>query len=281
MLKIGFIDLFLDEWHADNYVSWIEEASEGRFRVSHAYADREPTEEGKRSNSQFCKDHGLELVHSLDELIAASDCIIVLAPDHPEEHVRLARQALQSGKPVYVDKTFANTAEEAQYLFELAEQHGTPLFSSSALRFSQAYTGLPENKIHSIVSYGGGTPEHYVIHQLEPLMMLLKSRVTRGMSWGSEGNAVFLLEFLSNQRVTVIQNDHQSFGMTVSSGDQVLHVKADDDYFAGLIRSMLAFFETALAGRAVSPVDAEQTVAIIAARELILQSMTKPGEWIE
>ena len=281
MLKIGFIDLFLDEWHADNYVSWIEEASEGRFRVSHAYADREPTEEGKRRNSQFCKDHGLELVHSLDELIAASDCIIVLAPDHPEEHVRLARQALQSGKPVYIDKTFANTAEEAQYLVELAEQHGTPLFSSSALRFSQAYTGLPENKIHSIVSYGGGTPEHYVIHQLEPLMMLLKSRVTRGMSWGSEGNAVFLLEFLSNQRVTVIQNDHQSFGMTVSSGDQVLHVKADDDYFAGLIRSMLAFFETALAGRAVSPVDAEQTVAIIAARELILQSMTKPGEWIE
>ena len=281
MLKIGFIDLFLDEWHADNYVSWIEEASEGRFRVSHAYADREPTEEGKRRNSQFCKDHGLELGHSLDELIAASDCIIVLAPDHPEEHVRLARQALQSGKPVYVDKTFANTAEEAQYLVELAEQHGTPLFSSSALRFSQAYTGLPENKIHSIVSYGGGTPEHYVIHQLEPLMMLLKSRVTRGMSWGSEGNAVFLLEFLSNQRVTVIQNDHQSFGMTVSSGDQVLHVKADDDYFAGLIRSMLAFFETALAGRAVSPVDAEQTVAIIAARELILQSMTKPGEWIE
>ena len=37
MTKIGFIDYYLDEWHADNYPAWIREASGGEMEVAWAY----------------------------------------------------------------------------------------------------------------------------------------------------------------------------------------------------------------------------------------------------
>ena len=36
-MKIGFIDYYLDEWHANNYPNWIREASDGEMEVSLAY----------------------------------------------------------------------------------------------------------------------------------------------------------------------------------------------------------------------------------------------------
>ena len=37
MHKIGFIDYFLDEWHAEKYPGWIEKASSGSMKVAYAY----------------------------------------------------------------------------------------------------------------------------------------------------------------------------------------------------------------------------------------------------
>ena len=37
-MKIGFIDYYLDEWHANKYPAWIKEASNGEMEVTLAYA---------------------------------------------------------------------------------------------------------------------------------------------------------------------------------------------------------------------------------------------------
>lgn len=37
MQTIGFIDYFLDEWHANNYPEWIKQASGGELQVAYAY----------------------------------------------------------------------------------------------------------------------------------------------------------------------------------------------------------------------------------------------------
>ena len=36
-MKVGFIDYYLDEWHANNYPAWIKEASNGEMEVTLAY----------------------------------------------------------------------------------------------------------------------------------------------------------------------------------------------------------------------------------------------------
>ena len=38
MKKIGFIDYYISEWHANNYVGWIHEITD-EYRVSYAWAE--------------------------------------------------------------------------------------------------------------------------------------------------------------------------------------------------------------------------------------------------
>ncbi|GAE08991.1 hypothetical oxidoreductase [Paenibacillus sp. JCM 10914] len=41
MKKIGFIDLHLDQFHANKYPAWIEQASGGAMKVVYAYGKRD------------------------------------------------------------------------------------------------------------------------------------------------------------------------------------------------------------------------------------------------
>ena len=70
----------------------------------------------------------LLIVDTIEELIEKSDRIIVLSPDNPEMHLELTEKALQSGKLVYVDKTFAPDKETAIKIFENAKAHNTKCF---------------------------------------------------------------------------------------------------------------------------------------------------------
>ena len=103
--KIGFIDYYLDEWHANNYPAWIEKASGGAYTVAYAYGEIDSPLGGK-TTAQWCDAMHVERCESIDALIEKSDCIIVLSPDNPEQHWALCQKPLRSGKRVYVDKTF-------------------------------------------------------------------------------------------------------------------------------------------------------------------------------
>ena len=103
--KIGFIDYYLDEWHALNYPQFIKDATDGEFEVAYAYAEMDKP--GGMTTDQWCEKYGVQRLDSIDEVVEKSDCIIVLSPDNPERHWDLCQKPLRSGKRVYVDKTFA------------------------------------------------------------------------------------------------------------------------------------------------------------------------------
>ena len=111
--KIGCIDYYLDEWHANNYPAWIEKASGGAYTVAYAYGEIDSPLGGK-TTAQWCDAMHVERCESIDALIEKSDCIIVLSPDNPKQHWALCQKPLRSGKRVYVDKTFAPTAQIAR-----------------------------------------------------------------------------------------------------------------------------------------------------------------------
>lgn len=106
MIRLGFIDYFLDEWHANNYPDWLRRQAEARgikLDLGYAWAD---CERGLTTDA-WCRKYRMRRMQSQEALIEACDAIIVLSPDHPEQHERLGRLALESGKRVYMDKTFA------------------------------------------------------------------------------------------------------------------------------------------------------------------------------
>ena len=101
-MKIGFIDYYLDEWHANNYPAWIDQASDGEMQVAYAFGMIDSPLPGGRTTAQWCQDMGIERVDSIERLIELSDALVVLSPDNCEMHEALCQLPLRSKKPTYV-----------------------------------------------------------------------------------------------------------------------------------------------------------------------------------
>ncbi|MCE5173100.1 hypothetical protein LQV63_27940 [Paenibacillus profundus] len=276
MKKIGFIDYYLDEWHANKYPEWIRNASGGSMEVTYAYGMRD-AEQGL-SNTAWCARHGITLLNTIEEVVEKSDYLIVLSPDHPEHHEALAYLPLASGKRTYIDKTFAPDRAAALRLFERAAQHSTPLYSSSALRFATEYGDAERNGIEAISSWGPGAFENYSIHQIEPIVSLMGADAKRVMFIGTKTAPALLIEFKDGRQAMIHHlGDECPFTMAVkydSSSCSIL--RPESNFFNLFIHDLVAFFET---GRISVP--SAQTIAIITIIEYGLKAVKQPYEWVE
>ena len=108
MKTIGFIDHVIDEWHANNYPAWIRRLGAGAFEVTLAWEEG-PVPPGKVDLAAWCAQQQVRPARSVREVVEQCDCLVVLSPDNMERHEALADLPLRSGKPVYVDKTFASS----------------------------------------------------------------------------------------------------------------------------------------------------------------------------
>ena len=245
MKTVGFIDYYLDEWHANNYPDMIKNQSGGEFEVKYAYAAIEPPFEDRISNNEWSQKYDIPLVDSIEKIVELCDYIIVLSPDNPEMHYELSKKALESGKPVYINKTFATNKAEALKIFEIAEKHNTPCYSSSALRFSSNLKTIDRQGINTVISVAGGPVEIYLIHQLEPIAALMGTDVEKVMFIGNYNTAAWLLNFSDGRtaEIHMLSGDFD-FCLHVNRENSNQRVILDDDFFQGFIDGMLEFFRT-------------------------------------
>ena len=270
-MKLGLVDYFLDEFHANYYPEWIKEASGGEITAVYAYAEIN-SPKGGLTTDEWCAKYGIERVSSIEELVEKSDGIIVLSPDNPERHEELCRLPLQSGKPVYVDKTFAETKEIAERIFAAAVKHGTPCYSSSALRYATEYADIDRSQIENIVSRGPGSVETYTIHQLEPIIALMGPDIARVVFTGTKKWPAYVCEFADGRKASVSHHSYECpFGMAIDFKDgttKVIEVKSD--FFKNFIAEMVDFFRT---GKIKVP--HEETIAVIASIEAAVKAAGK------
>ena len=69
MVKVGFIDYFLDEWHANNYPAWIAQRLGGKYKVCYAYGVIDSPRPGGLTNKQWAEKYGVELLDSMEAVI--------------------------------------------------------------------------------------------------------------------------------------------------------------------------------------------------------------------
>ncbi len=58
-MKIGFVDYYLDEWHANNYPALIKEVSGGEMEVAYAYGHID-SPIGGMTTDEWCAKYGIE-----------------------------------------------------------------------------------------------------------------------------------------------------------------------------------------------------------------------------
>lgn len=271
MKKIGFVDYRIDEWHANNYPGWIDEASKALgldYKVSYAYASENAP--GGRTTEEWCRDFGVTRCESIEELCEKSDVILVLAPSNPETHLAFAEAVLPFGKPTYIDKTFAPDTETAVKIFELADRYHTPLFSSSALRYATELDTFAGCK--QVITCGGGSnaPE-YLIHQAEMVIKLLQDEPVRFEAVQQGSQCVFHAEFAGGASAMMVYARSFPFGICAEKPDgEETNVTVTSDTFGGLIRDILRFYESG-----EPSFDRTQTINVMRLREGALCALQK------
>lgn len=279
MKRIGFVDYYISEWHANNYPAWFKEANANLgldYEVAYAWAEEDVSPVTGETTAEWCAKMGVTQCQTIEELCEKSDVIVVLAPSNPEKHLQYAKAVLPYGKRTYIDKTFAPDFKTAQAIFDIAAKYNTPFFSTSALRYAEelpAFAGC--NNL--ILTGGGRSLEEYSIHLIEMAVSLLKKPAKR-----------VLVERLGNQRICHVaaENDTKAailyspalhYSVTAEKADGTLaHQDITSSFFLHLISDMLTFFETGKAS-----FNSEETLEVMKLRDGILTGDTTPGSWIE
>ena len=123
---------------------------------------------------------------------------------------------------------------------------------------------------------GPGKPENYLIHQIEPMVALLRARPVRVLYAGVEGAASYTVEFADGKLGVANLLVEGPFQTTVKFADgAVVPIAESTETFDRLIAGMVRFFETGEV-----QVDARETVAIAAILEAAHKAEAVPGEWV-
>lgn len=278
--KIGFIDYFIDEWHANKYPELIRNSVFGsHYEVTHAWAKIDP--DGKKPLRLWCEEQQVSAAQTLEQVVEACDCLIVLSPDNPEYHIELADQALRSGKPIYIDKPFAPTRKEAELMQRIAREHRTPLMSCSALRYDSQFRDILGNQIGGkpvqyVMTRAAGRFSVYAIHQLELLVMSLGVGAERVLRSKRGECDLMLIDYPDGRRGQLNLIPGNPYEITIAYGDnQLAAVREMTGFFPLFIEAMLNFFETG-----VSPIPEEQTLEIITLLEAGNRAAQFPDQWL-
>lgn len=237
-----------------------------------------------RQQEEPIREMGVEIVDSIEELLAKVDVVLLLSIDG-RKHLEQARPIFDAGKPVFIDKPIASTLDDAIEIFRLAEQHHVPCFSSSALRFPSAHVNTPDQgDVGEIIGCDQYSPcpleptQHpdlywYGIHGMESLLTIMGrgcDAVTRIQTPGSD---IVVCQWKDGRIGTYrgLRQGVGGYGATVFGSKRIVSGGRFDGYEPLLIE-IVKFFKSRN-----PPVTAEETLELYAMMEAAEISKQKGG----
>lgn len=279
MKKIGFVDFYISEWHANNYPVWIKEVCEEKgfeYELAYAWAEQELSPYDGRTTSQWCRDFGAEQCATIEELCTKADVIFILSPSNPEKHLAYAKEVLRFGKPTYIDKTFTQNLAEAEQIFAIAKEYGTPFFSSSALRYEGALDDCEDCR-HITVFMSGSSAAEYIIHDIEMVVKKLGVGANRVICIENGDQKFFHLGYNDDRTACLVYAPFGLPGATImqSADGNGVTAKSRSKIFNELIADILRFF-----GELTVSFDTAETLEAMKIRDAVLASLDRCGEYV-
>ena len=271
MKKIGFVDFYISEWHANNYPAWIKAASDAigeDFTVAYAWAEEDLSPVYNETTDEWCEKFGVTRCDTIEELCEKSDYIVILSPSNPEKHLGYAEKVLTYGKNTYIDKTFAPDYATAKKIFDIAEKNGTKFFSSSALRYGSELDGLSATRVDT--TGGGGNIAEYIIHQAEMVIKVLRAEPCDVKVTKTENGYECEASFEGGKSAKMTYAPKMPFALSADGGELV-DIKSD--FFGLLIADILRFFI-----EGTTSFDVSETLKVMKLREAVVREVEKIKE---
>ena len=279
MKKIGFIDYYLSEWHANNYPAWMADVCKEKgldYQVAYAWGELETSPLDGVTSSAWCEKNGVELCATIDEVCQKSDVILVLAPSNPEKHLEYAKVVLPYGKTTYIDKTFAPDVKTAEEIFAIAAKHGTPVFSSSALRCAEELE--TEQLIRTLMVTGAGSSvDEYIVHLAEMVVKKLGVGAKEIKVEHCANQHYFHLRYEDDREAMMVFAPRLPYTMQMTDvNGKNKYVAIKSAFFPALMAEILRFYENGKSS--VSP---EETLEVMRLCQGAVRAMNgDAGEWI-
>lgn len=278
MKKIGLIDYYISEWHANHYPGWIREycARKGLdYEVAYAFAELDVSKVDGKTTAQWCAEMNIQSCRSIEELCQKSDFVIILAPSDPDKHLAYTKEAFRcaQGKRMYIDKTFAPDHVTAGSIFDEAEKYGVEMFSTSALRYAEeikAYSG-----VRSAETFGGGSNyEEYIIHQIEMIVKMMGVGAEKVKVY-SENDALVTEVVYRDGRVARMNYEKSlKFKTVVDNGTEREEKVIVSDYFRVLMEKIISFFNGEK-----SDFPSYETLEVMKIREAAIKARADKNVW--
>jgi predicted dehydrogenase len=229
------------------------------------------------------REKGITIVDSLEALVEASDAFLLESVDG-RPHLEQFR-AIAKGKPVFIDKPAAASLADVIAIFRHAEATGTPVFSSSSLRFFDEVGSLStDDKLGELLgceTTGPMSPLEYHpdlffygIHGVEALYAVM-GRGCESVSRTDTKSSTAVVGKWRDGRIGSYRGFKQGgypFAVTAYGAKGVVHHGALSGY-EGMTRAICEFF---ISGK--PPVASEETIELFAFMEAADESKRRGGQ---
>lgn len=209
----------------------------------------------------------------LSEMEQQCDAILLEAADG-RKHLELFGKIAAWRKPVFIDKPLAAGYRDAAEIVRLAEHYGTPIMSSSALRYAAALgqrlsaidrRGIKKVTVRCplVIEPTQSRYYWYGIHGVEMLFTILGMGCSNtDLSLEKDGER--LIGVWSGGAIGEVQccyNPEQPFEAVIETAEETILIRIDNQvpFYASLLEKVMPFFQTG-----ISPVTSEETLEIMA-----------------
>jgi predicted dehydrogenase len=226
---------------------------------------------------------GVEVVDSVEALLPKVDAVMIESVDG-RAHLEQARPVLVAGKPLFIDKPVAASLADVIAIFELAEKHNTPCFTSSSLRFSPDVAAARSALAGKVVGCETHSPcklepHHpdlfwYGIHGVEMLFAIMGPGCESVSRTQTDGTDV-VVGVWKDGRVGTFRGTRAGaakYGTTIYGEKNTMLVPVKDAGYEGLVKAIGEFFQTRQ-----SPVNSAETVEIFTFMEAADESKRRGG----
>jgi predicted dehydrogenase len=229
---------------------------------------------------------GVELVERPEEMLGRVDAVLIES-NEGGVHRERATPFIEAGMPVFIDKPFTTSTSDARALIDLAEQHGVPILSASALRFASDVVAIREDDslgqvtgvdVHAPAKLHEANPGlfHYGVHGVEMLYALLGTGCREVTCVYGDMSEVVVGRW-GDGRLGVLRGLHEGalgYGLTAHGEGAIVSKSVDT---ASIYRDLLNAVIPALAG-GLPPVSPDELVEVVEFQEAALKSRESEGK---
>ncbi|MDB6131979.1 MAG: gfo/Idh/MocA family oxidoreductase [Verrucomicrobiales bacterium] len=230
------------------------------------------------------KKMGVQMVSSIEELLPMVDAVLLETNDG-KVHLEQVRPVFKSKKPVFIDKPVAATLADCVRIVDEAAASGTPIFTSSALRFGKGTVEARSGKVGTVKEVTAYSPAKtekshvdlfwYGIHGVESVFTVLGKGAVQVKRGTTADGLIEVTGEWSGGRTGIFREanttDRKGFGGT-AKGDKGEMAIGTFDGYEPLLIAVGEFFRTG-----EKPVTLEETMEIYAFMEAADESKRRGG----